>query len=937
MHLEKNKIIKYATFLIVGLMVGAIIVGVLNGVVGKGEWNLGWTDYRYDDSAYTVGEGTVRAPYLENIDLDWIDGNVTVVICQDAYVSISETAPADLTEKTQVHWSVSEDGKSLSIKYRGSSSFFGTNKDKEKDLILRIPQKLIGQLKMLNIKAVSSNVTVSDVVIDNVNVTTKSGDVVLKLPTSTAFTLTHQTKRGGTPTIDFPITKEGNTYVSGANGIKISVKTNSGKVNVTSSQTKPPKEEQQPMPSEPIGIVQVYQTTGSKSALLQQQKSVSVSQFDREDKNRQTVYVDSTAKYQSYVGYGASLTHASAYLLMQADEATRTTVLQELFSRDGANLSLVRIPIGASDYIPGDTYFTCDDMPSGKTDMTLEHFNLDHDSDIIAVAKQILQINPNVTFMASPWSAPAWMKTNGRLVGAAGLKSNMYEVYADYLVKFVTEYQKEGISIQSLTLVNEPNVGNLSYPTMNMSGKEAAIITAHVGSKLEALGLTVDIVAWDYNYGSSYASSADAYLDALYKDYAETAGKYSNTVGFHGYDGDAYWNSSRNFGMKSGIQRVSQVYGKASIITEITESEVSYDFANNLTWACKNIILAPCAVQSDGEGNLWNGCGGALYWNLVLDSNGQPCPANHGACFGVISLDSYTQADGTIAYRYSKSSAYYAMAQVSKFLYDVDGVGCYAINATTTSQELTVLAYYRNDGAIVTVVLNENRNTTLPVDIVIDGRKISYEIPPQSLVTFIDNKNEQELYSTYNFESVTMQQLGDARYQFDLVVDCADDAVAVYLTKQDFIAPTDVAKVVSKEISGSGARFSFVAELEQGMEYYLWVVGAEKQMMLPLCVPRMNPYLKVYSNQSADLYFQFASKTSHVDFCDPNGKSIYVSNSPIFDDSATPFAQRLLESTKGYRMNANQFDASKYYFVVLTAKNGILTYISLPVPMENAQ
>ena len=236
--MKNKKIIKYTAFVIGGLIVGAILLGVLNGLVGKGEWNLGWTNYRYDDSAYRTGEGTIPAPAVESIDLDWIDGSVTVVICQDAYISVSESAPAELTEKTQLHWFVSEDGKTLSIKYRGSSSFFGTNKDKEKDLILRIPEKLIDQLKTLNINAVSSNVTVSNIIIDNIDIKTTSGNVTIELPEVTAFTLTHETKRGGTPTVDFPVTREGNTYVSGTDGIKINVKTNSGKVAVTTSKSK---------------------------------------------------------------------------------------------------------------------------------------------------------------------------------------------------------------------------------------------------------------------------------------------------------------------------------------------------------------------------------------------------------------------------------------------------------------------------------------------------------------------------------------------------------------------------------------------------------------------------------------------------------------------------------------------------------------------------
>jgi hypothetical protein len=232
--MKTTKIIQYTAFIIGGLLVGSILLGILNGLIGKGEWNLGWTNYRYDDSAYTTGEGTIRAPYLERIDLDWIDGNVTVVICQDSYISVSETAPAELTEKTQLHWFVSEDGKSLSIKYRGSSSFFGTTKDKNKDLILRIPEKMVEQLQTLSINTISANVTVVDTPIQNTEVQTQSGNVKFELDSNDSFTLVHKTKSGGVPTIDFPVVQTGNTYISGTDGIRITINTNSGKVAVLS-------------------------------------------------------------------------------------------------------------------------------------------------------------------------------------------------------------------------------------------------------------------------------------------------------------------------------------------------------------------------------------------------------------------------------------------------------------------------------------------------------------------------------------------------------------------------------------------------------------------------------------------------------------------------------------------------------------------------------
>ena len=694
-------------------------------------------------------------------------------------------------------------------------------------------------------------------------------------------------------------------------------------------------EEDPTMPIMPIGFAQVYETTGTKSSLLQQKTSATVTEFEGEESNRQTIYVDPSKQYQSYIGYGASLTHASAYLLMQADEATRNEILHALFSRDGANLSVVRIPVGASDYVPGNTYFTCDDMPKGKTDVNLENFNLDHDEDIIAVAQEIIQINPNVIFMASPWSAPAWMKTNDKLVGAASLRSDMYEVYANYLVKFVTEYQKHGIDITMLTLVNEPSVGTLSYPTMNMNGEEAAIITAYLGTKFAALELSVDIVAWDYNYGSSYASRADEYLDTIYNEYAETAGKYSNTVAFHGYDGDAYWNSSRKFGMKNGIQKVSQEYGRASIITEITESDVSFDFANNLMWACQNIVIAPCAVQNDGEGNFWNGCGGALYWNLVLDSNGQPCPADHGACFGVISLDSQTQEDGGTTYRYTKSSAYYAMAQVSKFLYAVDGVDCYAINATSTASNLTTLAYYRNDGSVIVVVCNPSTYKSAKVDVVIDNRKISYEIAPQSMVTFIDNKESQTQYTTYNFSNVEMRELLDGNYHFTFGVDCGNDDVQVYFTDRDFIANTEVCKTVTKEVVNQEVRFSFVAEVERGIDYYLWVVGEDKETVLPISAPYMEPYLDATNSVLASVRFGFFENVSHISFCDREGKAVYESTSADFDAGIVSIITNLPISSPSCIIPSHRFKPEKYYFVVLTAKNGLLKIISKPLTAAN--
>ena len=482
--------------------------------------------------------------------------------------------------------------------------------------------------------------------------------------------------------------------------------------------------------------VSVYETTGTKASLLGRKSSLSFTEFDEEDTSRQTVYVYTDKLYQEYEGYGASMTHASGALITEADEETRAALLDALFSRSGANFSLVRIPIGASDYIPGDEYFTCDDMPDGQTDKALEHFTLEHDGQLLSVLKQIKQINPDVTFMASPWSAPAWMKVNNSLVGGGYLKQDMHEAYADYIVRFVEEYAKQGIDISYVSIVNEPSVGALSYPTMDMTPAEAAELTTLVGGKLREKGLDTDIVGWDFNYGSSSGAFADAFFECLYEE--GEAGKYSDTVAFHGYDGDGYLNPDTMSGLRTGIEKVVNEYGKAALVTEITESASSTDFAGNLTYAAENVVVNPCAVQTDEEDNSWNGCGGALYWNFVLDGDGGPTPAAHddNPCSGVITLDK-TVRQGSTTYRYTKSSAYYAMAQVSKFMYDVDGKPCRALRTQTEYVELSVMSYYRNDGAIITVVCNTSEFNDSSVDIVIGDKKISYEMMPQSIVTFV--------------------------------------------------------------------------------------------------------------------------------------------------------------------------------------------------------
>lgn len=235
------------------LLLGAVVFGILNATVGGGEWTLGWIDYRYDETGYEIGNGSVPSDRITKIDLDWIDGGVTVVACQDAFVSLTETAKEEIPEASRVRWHLSEDGTTLTIKYRKSSQFFGFGSAKrDKDLILRVPERFFEGLT-LNVNVDSTKVRLEGIgaaALDFESETgeivavgchfervavetergkidlgltacptaaelvTDSGEIYLRLPASASFTLDWESD-GGHVNSDFAYQKQNGKYVVG--------------------------------------------------------------------------------------------------------------------------------------------------------------------------------------------------------------------------------------------------------------------------------------------------------------------------------------------------------------------------------------------------------------------------------------------------------------------------------------------------------------------------------------------------------------------------------------------------------------------------------------------------------------------------------------------------------------------------------------------------
>ncbi|HZY62197.1 MAG TPA: glucosylceramidase, partial [Edaphobacter sp.] len=158
---------------------------------------------------------------------------------------------------------------------------------------------------------------------------------------------------------------------------------------------------------------QVWLTNPDRSALFQHQTAAP--KFSKTNNAEPTIHVDASQRYQSIDGFGFALTGGSAQLMMRMSPSARAALLRELFSPagNGIGVSYLRVSIGASDM--NDHVYSYDDLPEGETDPGLTKFSLAPDrANVIPVLKEILTINPKIKILGSPWSAPAWMKTNGK-------------------------------------------------------------------------------------------------------------------------------------------------------------------------------------------------------------------------------------------------------------------------------------------------------------------------------------------------------------------------------------------------------------------------------------------------------------------------------------------------------------------------------------------
>jgi len=406
---------------------------------------------------------------------------------------------------------------------------------------------------------------------------------------------------------------------------------------------------------------------------------------------KDVITVDPAKSFQSILGFGGAFTDSSCYTFNKMEAGKRKTILEQMFGNadNGLGLNVCRTCIGASDY--SRNVYSFDE---GEADPDLKRFSIAHDVEyILPVLRQARAINPDLFLFSTPWSPPGWMKSNKSMLGG-NMQRHYMSSYAEYFVKFLQGYEKEGVPIQAITVQNEVDTdqdGNMpacSWP----QEYEADFVRNNLGPAFAKNNIKTKIWLIDHNY--------NLWGRAIGELETENVLKYASGIAWHGYVGD--------------VSKMTQVHKAFPDVDQYwTEGGPDYTdphYADN--W---------CTWGKSFSGILRNWSRSLTVWNLSLDEKGKP---NIGPfpCGGLVTVNSSTDA-------VSYSGQYYALGHFSKFVKR----GAKRIDSQAVIDGVDHVAFENPDGGKVLIVTNGGGERKLAVKC---GEKVlELNLVPDSMTT----------------------------------------------------------------------------------------------------------------------------------------------------------------------------------------------------------
>ncbi len=416
-----------------------------------------------------------------------------------------------------------------------------------------------------------------------------------------------------------------------------------------------------------------------------------------------SVFVNPTKTFQNFIGIGGAITDASAEVFGKLSAAKQTELLSAYYNKDnGIGYSLLRTSIHSSDFSSGSyTYIE-------EGDKELKTFSIAHDQQyrIPMIKRAIQTAGGKLLLYATPWSPPAFMKSNKTMLQGGTLSPEFYQVWANYYAKFVKAYEKEGMPIWGITIQNEPMATQKWESCLFTATAERDFLKKYLGPTMKKEGLgSKKIVVWDHN-----RDLMNQRANVIFDD--PEASKYAWGMGFHWYE---TWAGEQP--MFDNVRKVHEAYPSKNLL--FTEGCVErFDAKKYQFWG--NAERYGTSMINDFN----NGTVGWTDWNILLDENGGP---NHKGnfCFAPIHADSKT---GELIY----TPSYYYIGHFSKFIRP----NAKRVSTASSRSNLLSTSFVNTDGKMVTVVMNQSAKK-ITYNLIVGNEKAVVTILPHAIQTLV--------------------------------------------------------------------------------------------------------------------------------------------------------------------------------------------------------
>ncbi len=449
----------------------------------------------------------------------------------------------------------------------------------------------------------------------------------------------------------------------------------------------------------PWNAAEVYLTAKGTTDRLTRKAALTPRPLAQPDEHTPTIMLDRSKRFQTIAGIGGALTDASAETFFKLPPDRQEEIVTALFdSTRGNGFTLCRTHIHSCDFSSHSYSYTEVDGDTG-----LRHFSIEQDLKykIPFIRAAAARAGTGFRLFASPWSPPAWMKTNGSMLQGGALRPEYRQAWADYFVRFVREYEKAGVPIWGLTVQNEPMAVQVWESCIFTAEEERDFVKFHLGPTLARADLShLKLMIWDHNRGMMYQRAAAVYNDP-------EAATYVWGTGFHWYVGDHFDN----------VRLVREAFpDKELVFTEGTEAAFHPDSLLEWKWG-----------ETFGRSMLMdlnNGSAGWVAWNVLLDERGGP---NHvgNFCTAPIIADTRT---GQLTYM----NSFHYIGHFSKFIRP----GARRIIASSNWDPLLATAFVNPDGKIAVVVMNTS-DAPIEFQTWMEGLAVTTSSPARSIMTVV--------------------------------------------------------------------------------------------------------------------------------------------------------------------------------------------------------